>query len=181
MIAKLSVFLCLSALGIVIMIGAERALAQGSPFRDAGAKIRGDAYWPAQATTRYIDSARNYAQDFHTHVVKNPSPEPSVVKEVKLELGRYLEEAHKHLTTMKKDFAADKETVAAIENIEKELAVAVEFNKAMIECCENETFDKIAGMTCCSDLVKQLDKVRGEHQDLMRKLSRPQATPVTKK
>ena len=51
----------------------------------------------------------------------------------------------------------------------------------MIECCENEKFDKIAGMTCCSDLVKELDKIHTEHQDLMRKLTRQSAAPATKK
>lgn len=28
--------------------------AQPNVFRDAGAKIRGDAYWPARATSRYV-------------------------------------------------------------------------------------------------------------------------------
>ena len=181
MTTKLSIVLCLSLIGLVAIYEPDRALGQGNVFRDAGAKIRGDAYWPARATTRYIDSARNYAQDFHTYVAKNPSPEPSVVKEVNLELSRYLGEAKKHLASMKKDFAGDKETRAAIENIEKGLAAAVEHHKAMIECCENEKFDKIAGMTCCSDLVKELDKIHAEHQDLMRKLSRQPAAPATKK
>jgi hypothetical protein len=100
-----------------------------------------------------------------------PTPEPAVVKDVKLELARYLEEAKKHMATMKKDFAADKETIAAIEKIEKDLAKAVENHKSMMECCENETFDKIAGMACCTDMVKQLDKIHAAHQDLMKKLA----------
>ena len=100
-----------------------------------------------------------------------PNPEPAVVKEVKLELARYLEEAKKHLATMKKDFAADKETVAAIEKIEKELAVAVENHKSMIECCENEKFDKTVGMACCKDLVKYVDKVNVAHQALLKVLA----------
>ena len=78
---------------------------------------------------------------------------------------------------MKKDFAKDKETATAIGKIEKDLAVAVDANKAMIECCENEKFDKVAGMACCTDLVKQLDKVHAAHQSLMKKLTaKPTAT-----
>ena len=102
---------------------------------------------------------------------RSPNPEPSVVKDVKVELTRYLEESKKHLATMKKDFAADKETVAAIEKIEKDLAAAIENHKNMIKCCENETFDKVAGMACCTDMVKQLDKIHAAHQDLMKKLA----------
>jgi transcriptional regulator with GAF, ATPase, and Fis domain len=157
------------------------ALAQGNVFRDAGAKIRGDAYWPSRATTRYLEGARGYAQDFQTYVTTNPNPEPSVVKEVNLELSRYLSESKKHLAAMKKDFAADKATVAAIEDIEKELAAAVESQKAMIECCENEKFDKIAGMACCKDLVKQLNKVHEDHQNLMQRLSAKPAAPAATK
>src|SRR6188474_485212 len=155
-----------------------KAQAQSTGFQDAGAKIRGDVYWPGRATTRHIESARNYAQEVQTYVAKAPQPEPSVVKDIKTELGRYLDEAQKHLASMKKDFAADKETVASIENIEKGLTTAVEHNKAMIACCENQKFDKVATMACCTDLVKQLDKVHAEHVVLMKKLA---AAPAAKK
>jgi len=159
---------CLSfAAGLVLALAPQFAAAQ----QDAGAKIRGDVYWPSRAASRYVESARNYAQEVQTYVAKTPQPEPSVVKEIKATLGNYLEEAQKHYATMKKDFATDKEAVAAIENLEKELAAAIEHNKAMITCCEKEKFDKIATMSCCTDLVKQLDKVNGEHVALMKKLS----------
>ena len=59
---------------------------------------------------------------------------------------------------MKKDFAADKETVAAVEVIEKDLAQAVEHNKAM-------------AMSCCTDLSKQLGKIHDNHVALMKKLA----------
>jgi len=167
------------ALSIVAL--PSRAAAQESGFQDAGAKIRGDAYWPGRATSRYVESARNYAQEVQTFVAKTPKPEPSVVKEINTELSRYLAAAKTHLTAMKKDFAADKETVTAVEGLEKELATAVEHHKAMISCCENEKFDKIATMKCCTDLVKDLDKIHGEHVALMQKLtSNYSASPGTK-
>jgi hypothetical protein len=149
----------------------KKVHAQASGFQDAGAKIRGDIYWPGRASTHYVESARNYAQQVQSYVAKAPQPDPSVVKDIKTELGRYLDEAQKHLATMKKDLASDKEAVAGIEGIEKGLATAVEHNKAMIACCENQKFDKIATMTCCTDLVKQLDKVHADHVALMKKLS----------
>lgn len=164
--------------GLVVASVPSVALAQADVFRDAGGKIRGDIYWPSKKVTRSFNSARAYAQDFQTYVAKGEKLEPSVVNDVKLELGRYLDDAEKHLAIMKKDFAKDKETAAAIEKIEKDLAVAVDANKAMIECCENEKFDKIAGMACCADLVKQLDKIHAAHQALMKKLT---AKPTSQK
>ncbi len=150
--------------------------AQAAPGDFTGAHSAGwkqgvDTYWPARSASRSIENARGYAQDFQNYVVKMPNPEPSVVKDVKVELVRYLEEGKKHLATMKEDFAADTETVAAIATIEKELAAAIENHTKMIECCENETFDKIATMACCTDMVKQLDKIHTSHQNLMKKLA----------
>jgi hypothetical protein len=146
------------------------ASAQLRGVQNAGDKITGAAYWPARASTRHIESARGYAQDFQTYVQRVPQPDPSVVRDIKTELGRYLDEGQKHLTAMKKEFANDTETVAAIEGIQKDLAKAVEHNKAMVSCCENQKFDKIATMACCTDLVKQLDKVHADHVALMKKL-----------
>jgi hypothetical protein len=155
------------------------ATAQLRGVQSAGDKITGAAYWPARASTRHIESARGYAQEFQTYVQRVPQPEPSVVRDIKTELGRYLDEGQKHLTAMKKELANDTETVAAIESIQKDLAKAVEHNKAMITCCENQKFDKIATMACCTDLVKQLDKVHADHVALMRKLGGT-AAPATK-
>jgi hypothetical protein len=61
--------------------------------------------------------------------------------------------------------------VAAVEKLEKDLAAAIEHSKAMIACCENQKFDKVAAMTCCTDLMKQLDKIHAEHQALMKRLA----------
>ena len=173
--------------GLIVTVAALAVVAipstaQAQPtsgFHSAGWKQGVDTYWPARAASRSIENARGYAQDFQNYVAKMPNPEPAVVKDVKLELARYLEEGKKHLATMKKDFAADKETVAAIDKIEKDLATAIENHKSMIECCENETFDKIAGMACCTDMVKQLDKIHVAHQNLMKKLA-AKATKTTK-
>jgi hypothetical protein len=164
---------------LALSVTPQLAWAQGSGFQDAGAKIRGDAYWPGRATSRYIETARNYAQEVQTYVAKAPKPEPSVVKDIKSDLSHYLEDAQKHLATMKKDFANDKETMTAVESIEKGLTTAIQHNKEMIACCENQTFDKVATMTCCKDLVKELDKVHADHVALMKKLSaKYAATPA---
>jgi len=142
-----------------------------NPFRSAGEKISGEAYWPGRATGQYIQSAQNYAQEYQGYLARTPRPEPAVVQEVSKTLNGHLDEATKHLTSMKKDFADDKETVAAIENIEKDLAKAIERNKDMIKCCENEKFDKAMAMTCCTDLSKALGKIHADHTALMKKLS----------
>jgi hypothetical protein len=165
-------FRILSAAAIAVaIVGMPNGANAQNPFRSAGEKITGQAYWPGRATGRYIESAQNYAQEYQSYIARAPRPEPAVVQEVSRTLGAYLDEANKHLVSMKKDFAGDTETVAAVESIEKDLAKAVEHNKAMIACCQEEKFDKAMAMTCCTDLSKQLGKIHQDHVALMKKLS----------
>lgn len=154
---------------------------QATGFGSAGWKQGVNNYWPAQASARYIESARNYAQTVQTITAAPTPPEPSVVKEFKTELGRYLDDAQKHVAAMKKDFANDKEAVAAIEAIDKELGSAIAHNKEMIACCEKQTFDKVGAMACCTDLVKALDKVHADHVALMKKLAAKYPAPAAAK
>ena len=156
--------------GFVLTLAQHWALAQDA-FPNASGKITGERYWPARATTRHIEAARGYAQDFQRYVTAAGQPEPSVVKDIKTELGRYLTEAQKHLRAMKKDAEGNKEVVAAVETLEKDLTAAIKNNEMMIACCEKQTFDKVGAMTCCTDLVKQLDKIHADHQALMKKLA----------
>ena len=172
------------AIGLIVAGTLALASAQADPtsgFHSAGWKQGVDTYWPARGAGRAIGNAREYAQDFQNYATKMSAPEPSVVKDVKVEMGRYLDEAGKHLATMKKDFAGDKDTLAAIEKVDKALGTAVENHKAMIECCSNEKFDKIAGMACCKDFVKELDKVHAAHQDLMKVLAGKHPAPAKTK
>lgn|SRR5262245_8701817 len=150
---------------------AAAALAQATGFGSAGWKQGVESYWPNRATTHYLQSAQTYAAEFQAHVARAGQPAPAVVQEVHKTLTGYLDEANKHLATMKKDFAEDKEAVAAVEAIEKDLAKAVSDHKAMIACCQNEKFDKAMAMTCCTDLSKSIGKVHASHVALMGKLA----------
>jgi len=177
------------SLVVTVVVGAlsiitspTESLAQATGFGSAGWKQGVNAYWPAQASGRYIESARNYAQTIQPILAAPTPPEPSVVREFKTELGRYLDDAQKHIASMKKDFANDKEALAAIEAIDKELVAAIGHNKDMIACCEKQTVDKVGAMACCTDLVKSLDKVHADHVALMKKLSaKYPAQPAAKK
>jgi len=153
------------------LLAAPQLATAQNPFRSAGDKITGDAYWPGRATGQYIQSAQTYAQEYQSYLARAPRPEPAVVQEVSKTLRSYLDEANKHLVSMKKDFADDKETVAAVESIEKDLAKAIDHNKAMVKCCQDEKYDKAMAMSCCTDLSKSLTKIHDDHVALMKKLS----------
>lgn len=168
--ATLRNLLC-SAVIAALSIIPTAAHAQATGFGSAGYKQGVDTYWPGRATTHYLQSAQTYAAEFQAHVARAGQPAPAVVQEVNKTLTGYLDEAHKHLTAMKKDFANDKETVAAVESIEKDLEKAKSDHKAMITCCQNEKFDKAMAMTCCTDLSKSIAKIHAAHVALMGKLA----------
>lgn len=149
--------------------------------KDAGAKARGEhsvPFWSSRYSSRRISHARDYARDFHGYVLANPKPDPAIVKEATGEIGRNLEEARKHLASMKKVYAADQATVAGIESIDKQLSAAFTKHVALCECCEKQSFDAMKTLECCEDLVAELDKILSEHEALMRKVAR-KAGPVT--
>lgn len=138
-------------------------------------------FWSSRASSRRITTARDYARDFQGYLAANPKPDPAVVKEATTEIGRNLDQSKKHLAQMKKDFAADKDAVAAIEGIERQLVAAFDNHKLLCECCEKQAFDAIATMQCCNDLATQLDKILAEHDALMQKIAGKAAVPAPKK
>jgi hypothetical protein len=180
--ATLRNLFCAAAFAALSVITAVTYAQTG--FGSAGHKQGIDAYWPGRATTQYLQSAQSYAAEFQAHVARAGQPAPAVVHEVNKTLTGYLDEANKHLAAMKKDFAKDTETVAAIETIEKDLAKAVADNKAMITCCQDKKFDQAMAMTCCTDLSKSLAKIHAAHVALMGKLAvkyPPQTTTAATK
>jgi hypothetical protein len=148
--------------------------------KDAGAKARGEhsvPFWSSRSSARRIYAAHDYARDFQRYLAVNPKPDPAVVKEVTTEIGKNLDEAKKHLAQLKQDFAANKDAIAGIEALEKDLAAAFDHHQLLCQCCEMEAFDKIKTMECCTDLAKQLDKILTDHEALMQKLGPPKAAP----
>ncbi len=149
--------------------------------KDATSKSRGEhsvPFWSSRSSHRRLQHARDYARDFHGYIVANPKPDPLVAKEVTNEIGKNLEEVKKHLAAMKKDFAEEKEAVAGIESLEKQLTVAFDEHKRLGACCVKANFDAIETMECCSNLASQLDKIIAAHEELMRKLVRKPAAPA---
>lgn len=160
---------------VAIVLSPSLATAQ----HDAGAKARGEhsvPFWSSRSSARRITAARDYARDFQRYVAANPKPDATVMKEVTTEIGKNLDDAKKHLGQLKVDFAGNKDAIAGIDALEKQLTAAFDHHQKLCECCEGETFDKIKTMACCEDLAGHLDKILTDHDALMLKLS-PKSAP----
>lgn len=143
----------------------------------SSASAQHDATWKAlgmkgpshQGFSRSIQHAADYSRDLHTYVHPPGKPPVAATKVVVDELGRNLEAAKKHLANMKKDYADDKTTLAAIEKIEKRLDNAFALHKEAHACCI-ENFDEAKALKCCGDLTKELDGILADHNHLMKSL-----------
>jgi hypothetical protein len=164
---------------LAALLGFVLSPSLASAQHDAGAKARGQhsvPFWSSRSSAHRITTAQNYARDFQRYVAANPKPDPAVVKEVTTEIGKNLDEAKKHLAQLKVDFAGNKEALAGIDALDKQLTAAFDHHQKLCECCENESFDKIKTMECCEDLAGHLDKILTDHDALMLKLS-PKSAP----
>lgn len=142
------------------------------------ASAQHDATWKAlgqkganhQAFSRRIQHAADYSRDLHAYVHPPGKPAAAPVKEVVSELGRNLEAAKKHLADMKREWADDKNTLAAIAKIEQRLDNAFALHKEAHACCV-EDFDEAKALKCCGDLTKELDQIIADHNHLMKSLA----------
>ena len=69
------------------------------------------------------------------------------------------------------DAAKDKETLTALDSIDKHLAAAAKSHADMKETCLKDNVDAAATMECCQTIDADLAKAIAEHDKLMKKLA----------
>jgi F0F1-type ATP synthase membrane subunit b/b' len=95
-----------------------------------------------------------------------------VAKEAADSIGTYITKAKKHFASMRKQAEAskDKETLTALDSIDKHLAAAAKSHADMAETCLKDNVDGAASMECCKMIDDHLAKAISEHDKLMKKL-----------
>jgi hypothetical protein len=170
--------LCTVAIAASVVI-ATSALAQS--YLDAGSKARGD--FGTSSASRAMNSARGYAQDFGRYAQSAPKVEKEVAMETADAIGEYITKAKKHFAWMRSNAekAKDKDTLAALDEIDKNLAVAEKTHKGMMEMCMKDKIDPVECTKCCRQIDESLAKAIDEHDKLMKKLGMANPTPAAKK
>tara|TARA_R110002124_G_scaffold223994_1_gene389449 strand:- start:32 stop:589 length:558 start_codon:yes stop_codon:yes gene_type:complete len=123
-----------------------------------------------QRASRSMSHARDYSRDLYYYARDAHIIDPKIAKSESTELGRNIEATKKELATIRKEYAGDKEVLASLKLIEDHLKNATTQHKTLHTECQMDTFDGNAGMKCCSDITKELEKAMAEHAALMRKL-----------
>lgn len=88
------------------------------------------------------------------------------------DLGTQIRQLEQHLAWMKKwaTFRKDAETVAAVEKIQKKLAVATDNHRELCRLCEQRLHDTPTAIACCQRIEDVMHEVIEDHLALMQRL-----------
>ena len=164
-----------SLLALCFVLMSQVAFAQ----KDAGAKIRGDA-WSGNEVRTYQQHAQDRSQMlFYYSQSKEPLPKQEA-KELVGGIQKDLTAAEKALAKLKADHAKEPEVVKQIALIEKHHARAKEVCGMAAEQCEKEHGDHVVVCDCCADMWHELDAAQVETSKLL-KMLKIEKLPVPKK
>jgi len=171
---------------------ASTALAQPS----AGAKARGRFDFYGRGARSAMGGARESAGSFREYirstqpvpgqvvggqVVVKESPgvvvvSPQIAQAATDEIGDYIMKSEKHLAWMRRQAEAqkDKETLASLDSIDRNLAAAKQNHATLCSCCIEDNVDAKAAMACCQTIDDALGKAISEHDALMKRLGEKQ-------
>ena len=152
-----------------VLLAVHPAFAQAP----AGAKQRGEYTFYGNSAGRAMQSARDYSQEYRTYAKATPTVNPEVARAAADGIGDYIVKAQKHFAYMRKqaDAGKDKETLTALDSIDKNLAAAAKSHADMKETCLKDNVDGAATMECCKTIDADLAKAIAEHDKLMKKLA----------
>lgn len=141
--------------------------------RGAQSKTRGEYDFYGKAANRSMRGAREYSHSYRSYAtsptVKKVNPQ--VAKEATDSIGEYIVKAKRHMAWMRKQAADDKETLAALDSIDKHLADAEKAHAEMCAACLKDNVDADESMRCCNVIDESLAKAIAEHDKLMKRVA----------
>jgi hypothetical protein len=128
--------------------------------RDAGAKARGDLTFYARSGGSHMNAAHAHASHYHGYIRRTTSVSPHVARLSGSAINHHIDLAQQHLEGMREIFesADDKESLAAIGAIEKQIAEA-KHHHAIAESKARTSPEDIAALQESVDQLRvSLDK-----------------------
>lgn len=162
---------CLAVIAAMMATDVSSALAQRRPTPPERRLHPGKyPFWSNQRASRSMRHARDYSRDLYHYSRDAAKIEPEVAKSESEQLGKNIEAAQRDLNDARKKAGGDKETLAALEAIQKHLANAAATHKTLhAECCKDSVDGNVC-TECCNEITKELEKAMAEHAALMRRL-----------
>ena len=160
---------------VMFLATAAMLLVSQSAFaqRDAGSKVGGEYNFYGRSAGGAMRSAREHSTYYREYAEPAQKVNPEVAKESVDTIGDYIKKSKKHLASMRTHAkaASDKETLASLDSIEKNLAAAEKSHEDMRETCMKDTVDGKASLECCKVVDESLAKAIAEHDKLMKRIA----------
>ncbi len=158
---------------------ADFAVAQ----RGAESKAAGQYNFYGNSASRSMRGAREYSYDYRQYVQSTPQQQvdPELAREASDAIGTYIAKAQRHMAWMRKNAGDNKETLASLDIIDKNLAAAKKSHNEMHDACMKSHVDGSVCTDCCQKIDESLATAIAEHDKLMKRLGLPNPTPTTKK
>jgi hypothetical protein len=159
----------LTTLSLAVVFGTNAALAQ----RDAGSKIRGEYSFYGGATGSALRSAQEYSANYQQYAKTAQTVNPEIARESADTIGTYITKAQRHLAWMRTQAQAsnDKETLTALDSIDKHLGVAAKSHREMFDTCLKDSIEAGTTMDCCKHIDEHLAAAIAEHDKLMKRVA----------
>jgi hypothetical protein len=114
-------------------------------------------------------AAGDYSNGYRGYARQAPSVNQRIAQHEADGVGHNIKAAKTQYAEIRK-VSSDKETLAALDAIEKHLADAMKAHAQMDEMCKMEMVDGAGTMKCCDDIDAALEKALAEHEKLMAKI-----------
>jgi hypothetical protein len=170
-------FLGITSIAILLLsVLAANHTTAAPPVNRKAAGDYSTPYW-GNSAGRSIRHARDYSSGFRGYARQAPSVNQRIAQQEADGVGHNIQAAKTQYAEVRK-VTTDKETLASLDAIEKNLADAAKAHAEMDEMCKMEMVDGAGTMKCCEDIDAALEKALAEHEKLMKKLG-PDAEPAT--
>lgn len=137
--------------------------------------------WRNERAARDMRHARDYSRDLYLYSRNTETVDPEIAKSESKTLGQNIAAAQKEIAGVRKEAGDNKETLQAVESIEKHLGNAAAMHKTLHEACNMTSVDGKASAHCCSVITKELEKAMAEHSALIRSIDHKEKPAATNK
>ena len=142
--------------------------------------MRGDfgrGFWAGRSASRHLDRATEYSRELYEYSRSVPRVEPAIAQPDSELIGHNIAAAKKDLKVIRQDASENQEMVKRLDAVEKHLVAADKhFKELHGECCKEDANSDVA-MSCCNELIKELEKANAEHDALLRAMQAKSAAP----
>ncbi len=155
----------------VVFLSASMLFDGGAAFaqRDAGSKIRGDAYNVWTGST-YQGNAVQHARILNQYSATGEPVPKNVIQEQSQAIRSNLEGAQRAYSKLSESAKKDKEAAKHLAEIEEHHAMALKMCDMLDGLCVKPEGDSAIVCKCCSEMEKELKAAEAAHEKLMQQL-----------